>query len=58
MPRKPIEMRIEAINQPSQEMKDSWNRKLIDNYLNAMKEKGCDGYTALTMLEEAINEFG
>ncbi len=58
MPRKPIEITVEIINQPSQEMKDDWNRKLIENYLNMMNEKGYDGYTALTMLEKAVNEFG
>lgn len=58
MPRKPIEITVEVINQPSQEMKDNWNRQLIENYLNRMTAKGYDGCMALTMLEKAVSEFG
>ena len=58
MPKKPIEIRVEAINQPSQEAKDAWNRRIIENYLNMMKDRGYDGHTALTMLEKSVNKFG
>ena len=57
MPRKPIKITVEIVNQPTQETKDMWNRMLVDNYLKQIEEQGKDPYKELDMLEKAIKRI-
>ena len=57
MPKKPIKMVVEMVNQPTKETIDAWNRMLVDNYLKQIEEQGKDPYKELDMLEKAIKRI-